>query len=798
MKTPAASVVLPDHGRQHPLSRLAIALLLFLITAAIYAPLYHAGFVNFDDPDYVTDNPHVTGGLTMGNVAWAFTHSHSNNWHPLTWISHMLDCEWWGLNAGGHHLTSLFFHGANTVLLFLVFSSMTGALWRSAFVAALFAWHPLHVESVAWIAERKDVLSTFFGLFTLWAYANYVSGIRCRVSGESQRANIQHPLPRRSEVEAGTSNLQRRMPETAGHASRITQHGEESTVRSPRSRVWYGCALGLFALGLMSKPMLVTLPFVLLLLDYWPLRRFELSTLNAQPSGGAKRSEDCSTLWRLVREKTPLFLMAAASGVATFVIQQNSGAVKSAETCSLPLRSANALVSYAAYIMKMIWPVKLAVFYPFPVFIPAWQIVSAGLFLIAVTFFAVKLRRSHPYLAVGWFWYLGTLVPVIGLVQVGSQAMADRYTYFPLIGLFLALTWGGWRILEKWRLARIGVVVAAVFLLALLLAGVAKQVRCWQDSIVLFEHALSVTRGNATTHYALGFALQKEGKNEEAIAGFTNALRHNPNFADAHYNLGNALRADGRITEAVAQYEETIRLRPDYAQAHNNLAVSLAEQNRFEEAILHYQKAVRISPDYVDARFNLGNLLFQQGRVDEAIVQYRALLRLKPHSAEVRNNFANLLTQNGQNEEAIILFKEALRIRPGFPEAHYNLANALCDQQGTDEAIGHYTEALRLRPGFVPALNHLAGIRAAHPLARYRDGAQAVALAGRAVELTARQDALALDALAMALAETGQFEQAVEMAQKACELAANQPQLAGMIAQRLELYAKGLPYRMGK
>ena len=500
---------LPSH---RPVPKILISLFLILTTLVLFWPLGNYEFINFDDGEYVYGNPQVKAGLTLKGMIWAFTTTQTGNWHPLTWLSHMVDCEFYGLSSGGHHLTNVLIHIASTLLLFLVLERMTRALWRSSLVAALFALHPLHVESVAWVAERKDVLSTFFWMLTLWTYVRY-----------AERPKLNR----------------------------------------------YLAVLLSFVLGLLSKAMLVTLPCVMLLLDYWPLERFQFGGPRGDGNRAGRKSmnrdDPRAFSHRFVLEKVPFFALSAVSSVVTFLAQQSVGAVRPLEWFPLGPRIANALVSYLSYIGKMIWPHPLAILYPYPGILSLWQVVGAGLVLVCVSVWAVRASRKHPYLGVGWLWYLGTLVPVIGLVQVGVQATADRYTYVPLIGLFIMIAWGVPDILAGWRYRKTVLAISAGVLLSILMPVTRLQIQKWHDPITIFTHTLKVTTRNYLIHNNLGVALADRGKNQEAMAHYTEALRINPNYAEAYNNLGNALARQGKKPEAIAYYKEALRIDPHYA-----------------------------------------------------------------------------------------------------------------------------------------------------------------------------------------------------------------------------------------
>ena len=636
---------------------LCICLFLALSTLAVYWPITRHEFVNYDDTDYVTANPYVQAGLTAKGLAWAWHSEVARNWHPVTMISHMLDCQIYGMRAGWHHLTSLLFHIANAALLFLLLWRMTGALWRSGFVAALFALHPLHVESVAWVAERKDVLSTFFFLLTLWAYVRYAEGGQRKAEGRS--------------------------PKTEG---RPKSQGRIPNHRSPISRDqfnYYWLALGFFALGLMSKPMLVTVPFVLLLVDFWPLQRLRLPALRgsrfkvqgsgfkvAAPTG--QPHPPAATFARLAWEKVPFLILSAASCVVTFRVQQSGGAVLDVGNLPVGARIANALMSYVRYLGKMVWPEGLATLYLRKAPWPSWEAGLAALAILAMSAAAIWLARRRPYVAAGWFWYLGTLIPVIGLVQVGMQTMADRYTYIPLIGIFIMMTWGGWELASRWRVPAIGLGIAMALVLAACMVLTRKQVACWHDSETLFRRMITAVEGNYM----------------------------------AHYNLGNLYSRQDKLPEAVRQYEAALSAEPNYAEAHNNLGAVLLRQGHFDEAVAHYSAAVRLKPEHL-YYFNLANALVDAGKPAEAVPNYQRSLRLSPNSSQTHHNLGLALQAQGQTEAAMVEFRAALRLQPDYESAEHNLANRLADAGKLDEAIAHYQAALRLDPSHAESYNGL-------------------------------------------------------------------------------------------
>ena len=553
----------------------------------------------------------VNRGVTLAGLAWAFTTFHAGNWHPLTWIAHMIDSQLFGMFAGGHLLVNGLIHAANTLLVFWFLLRTTHARWPSALVAALFALHPLHVESVAWASERKDTLSTFFGLLSLIAYVRY------------------------------------------------------AVAPSIRRYAWVAIML---ALGLLAKPMLVTWPFLMLLLDYWPLRRFDITS----------RREVATKVWPLVREKIPLFALVAASAVVTSIAQSHLGAVRTFTEFPIAPRLSNALVSYAKYLLFAFWPSDLAVFYPFPkAGLPGWQIIGAALLLIAITAFCLFQRRIRPYLIVGWLWFLGTLVPVIGLVQVGAQIMADRYFYIPSIGLFTALVFGLADIAERQRVAPwVSAAVASGILLALATFTNA-QIRRWTDSFALFQHALAVTPPNFTIETSLGVALGKSNRYDDAEAHFQKALKIRPDFYDALFNMGVIRFYQGRLPEAVEYYQAAIHSQPGAPEAHMQLGLVLWNQNRSEAACDEMRRASQLAPKDAMIRSDLGLALARLGRIPEAIDQFQEAVRLDPsNAAPAHANLGWALLESGKPRESIPEFEAALQLNPKLKAAANGLRQA--------------------------------------------------------------------------------------------------------------------------
>ena len=542
-----------------------ICLFLTLAILIVYGQAIHFDFNNYDDNLYVTENQQVQAGLTVRGLGWAFTTGHASNWHPLTWLSHMLDYELYGLNPMGHHWTNIQIHIANSILLFLLLNIMTGAIWRSGFVAALFALHPLHVESVAWVAERKDLLCAFFWMLSVWAYLRYII--------------------------------------------------KPTIVR-------YILLIILFICGLMSKPMIVTLPFTLLLIDFWPLSRLT-------SSAHKKPASYCQTFISLVREKIPLFALSAISSIITVIVQQHGKSIASLDFFPLSMRIANALISYLKYIEKMIWPVNLAVFYPYQKW-PTAEVVAAGSLLLFMTAFVIWASRRRPYLATGWLWYLGTLVPAIGLVQAGLQSMADRYTYIPLIGLFIIVVWGISDISSRWRKQNILLPLLSSIIVISLMICTYFQVHHWKNSITLFTHALNVTSDNYIALGNMGQVLDMQGQFDAAIPYYYKALEINPNYVDARNNIGVALARKGDVKNAINHYYRALQINPANAKAHNNLGAALSCQGNDKLSIYHYNEALRINSDYAGAYYNLGKIFANQGKTENAILHFQKALQKDP------------------------------------------------------------------------------------------------------------------------------------------------------------------------
>ncbi|HYA79178.1 MAG TPA: tetratricopeptide repeat protein, partial [Candidatus Nitrosopolaris sp.] len=643
-----------------------VCLGLAVVTFAAYVPVLRNDFINLDDPDYVTQNPFVQQGFSWDAAKWAFGAFHTCNWHPLTWLSHMLDCQLYGLDPAGHHLTSLAFHIANTLLLFLLLENLTARLWPGAFVALLFGLHPMHVESVAWVAERKDVLSGLFFMLTLLAYARYV----------------------------GLAKKQNRQCQSA-----------------------YALTLLLFALGLMAKPMLVTLPCLLCLLDFWPLKRISDFRF------------PISDLKRLVMEKIPFFVLTAVFCGITFIAQYQFS-VQPITEVPVEMRLAHTPVAYAWYVLKLFWPTNLSVFYPLRPSQPS-EVVGA-LFLIAIlTWLACRLRCDQPYFVVGWFWFLVMLLPVSGLIQVGNQAYADRYTYLPYIGLFIILAWGLPALFARWRYGKIFLSAGALLAAAVCFSLTFAQVRVWKDTPTLFGRALALDRDNQIAWCALGVEHVLGGNTDQAINCFRRATAIDAKYYMAWNNLGRALYDKGNFTEALSAYQMAMQCAPQFAQSRGA------------------------------AYFNLGNLYLAMGHSADAVTNLQKAVELIPNQPEIYQDLACAFARNHQPEQAAVQFQNAFRIQPGDVGAELALAGSLSDRGRPSEAINHYYLALALDPDSLSALNNLAWLLATAPEAALRDGHEAVRLAEHACQLTGYKEALLIGTLAAAYAEAGRYDDAV-------------------------------------
>jgi len=786
----------------------ALGFVLFALALSAYWEVRRCDFINLDDSIYVYENPYVRRGVTLEGLKWAFgaellfVSPYADYWIPLTQLSRMLDVELFGLNPAGHHLVNVLLHAVNVLLLFLVLTRWTRGLWRSAFVAALFAVHPMHVESVAWVTERKDVLSALFWMLALWAYARY------------------------------------------------------------REKPGVGRYLGVaacYVAGLMSKPMAMTLPCVLLLLDVWPLRRVRPESL-LEKRGWAE-------LRQPVVEKIPLFALMALALGATVAAAKSCGAVSFVGGPAPLQRLGNAAACYGAYLAKLVWPANLAVVYPYAGDAAWWEVGGAVLLLAAITVAGAMTVRERPWLVVGWLWFLGVLFPVSGVVQVGPQAIADRFVYIPFIGLYVMIVWTAAELAERrprWRRPLAAVGGAAV---AALLVATWGEVRYWRNSETLLRRATEVTEDNYLAHHNLGVALVEQGRPQEAVGHYRRSITIKSDFPDAYVNLGVALQRMGRLDEAMAQYRRGLMFQPDDPEAHMNLGVALTEKGRLQEATahfgkalaadpldaethfncanalrlagkvdeaaLHYRRAVAFEPGYAEAYINLGATLLAAGRAAEAVRELRQAVSVNPTAVEALVNLANALKMQGQLDEALQFYARALALRPGQPEVHnelgaafamkgawdraerhfaeacrqdpalvqarVNLARVLASQGKTQEAVRQYQQALGSRPDWPPPMVELAWLYAAHPDPGTRNPAAAVVLAEKLCGIAGDESPQALDLLAAAYAAAARFPDAVRTAERATALAAAAAAkpLADAIDQRLALYRQGKPFRSG-
>jgi tetratricopeptide (TPR) repeat protein len=789
---------------------LLLATLLAAATFIIFLPILNAEFIRLDDGFYVARNARVRAGLTWNGVSWALTSRFQASWHPLTWLSYMLDAQLFGLGPGGFHLTNLLLHIANVVLLFwflqttfernptlnLNLNPPSPIPWRSALVAALFALHPLHVEPVAWVACRKDVLSTFFFLLTLLAYSKYV----------------------RSKKEQSEEGREER-----GEDSRITH--APTLLRS------YALTLLFFTCGLMSKAMLVTVPCLLLLLDFWPLRRWiwEPDGRASPPAGNPAR------IWRslrsntpLLREKIPFFALSVAASVAATVAMQGEQA-----PVALPLgaRIGNGILSYGKYLAKTFWPVDLAVYYPHPSLrlvyalqgdpypISAWltwPVIVSLLLLLLISLWVLLHLERRPWLAVGWFWYVVALVPVSGLLQIGSHAMADRYTYIPLIGIFICVVWGVSEAAAKLRnlssaeyakyakndkvkyspvFCGLASAPACAVVIGLITCALVSrhQLTFWRTNSALFEHALAVTRDNAVAFYNIGRTCEEQGNPKLAMPLFRAALAADPGYFPASSDLGLLLEQHGHTLEALALYLKAVGYAPGAGELQNHLGTMLWNIGRKDEAIGHYVAAVRAAPDFADAHFNLGTCLAGLGQWPGAVSEFEAVVRLRPDDADAQTSLAQALQNSGEPAAAEARFRQVLLLAPANAEAHLHLAMLSIRRNDLDAALAEFQLAVKYRPDWPEALNGLAFLLATHPKAESRNGAEAVRLAERACAMTGTNQPRFWGTLDTAYAEAGRFSDAIRTAEKARDLAvaAEEKGMADAASARIELYRKG-------
>ena len=642
---------------ENRLTFVALSVGLAALTFAAYSSVRGHDFLQFDDAAYVTQNGAVRAGLTWAGVRWAFTTPWAGNWHPLTWLSHMADVQLFGMDPGWHHLSSLFVHMLTAILLLRMLWRATGLLWPSAFVAALFALHPLHVESVAWIAERKDVLSALFSVLTCSAYVTYV--------------------------------------------------------RRP-SAMRYGLVVLPLVLALLSKPMAVTLPLMLLLMDVWPLARWNRTS----------EAADSRSTWALIREKIPFLALAAASAVVTFVVQRKAGAVQSTDAFPIAMRLANVPVAYAKYLLLTIFPWHLAPLYPYPTSIVWWMVVLSIGLLVAISVGVYRARQTQPYLAMGWCWFLGTLVPVIGVVQVGSQPYADRYTYVPAIGLFIMAVWGA----RQLMLARPDWSRAIALAGAIVVAGFAvvtwRQAAVWKDSVTLWEHAVAVTRDNYRGQTNLGFALADVGQRTRAAAAYTEAIRINPQYPNAHNYYGALLAEMGEHDRAAAEFQTALTLRPRFAEAHNSLGLTRMAQNRVDDAIAEFDAALKIDPGFAPARNNLAIAYVNQQRYDLALPAFEEAVRQQPGSAEAQFNLASALANSGRKKESLPHFEAAAQQGGDPVKVHYTWGTTLMDMGDMPGATTQFMAALTVNPSYAPAVHDLG--RSLSLSGHLREGLQAL------------------------------------------------------------------------
>jgi len=679
------------------ISRPTLFFCVFLVFSsfAVYFQLWDYDFLHYDDEIYVTQNRHVLTGLTSEGISWAFGTTDAEFWHPFTWLSHMLVIELFGADPGWHHLTNLFLHILSSLLLFFFLKMATGNFWKSAVVAALFALHPLNVESVAWIAERKGVLCAFFWMLSLWSYARYV-----------KRPGI----------------------------------------------LRYLMVAIFFVLGFMAKAMIITLPFVLLLLDYWPLNRSKNQT-NSKTG-----------VMTLILEKVPLFVLSGILGFVTLLAQKGGGKLSTLEAYPIGLRLANAVISYVAYIGKTFWPFSLSIFYPIRDDINSWQVAGAAILLGTITIAVIVLRRKSPYLLVGWLWFIGVLLPVAQIIQVGIHSMADRYAYLPTIGLFIMFAWGIPDLLPSFQKKRflLGAIAGtAIFIFALTSWF---QTRYWKNSVVLFEHSAELVPNNFVAYNILGRAMEEAGETAEAIEQYRKCVALAPDYSDGHYNLANALTKEGNLNEAIEHYEYALKTNPNFLRAHMNLGNLMAKVGKESEALRHYTEALKIRKNYPYAHYNIGNILARQGKEKEAIKHYLAVIKEDPYYAEAYYNLGNSLVKQGNIAAGISYYRKSLELKPNFLEPHINLANIYSKKGEFSMAIEHYECAVRLDPKNASVHYYLGNL-----LSKRGETAKAISHYQKALELKPDFQEAHIN-MAAELQEIGKTEEAMNHYQEVLKI----------------------------
>jgi len=746
-----------------------ITIAILLATLALYLPSTQYGFIRFDDPLYVSENTHVQAGLTKAGALWAFSTTKGGSWHPITWLSYMATCQIFGAGPAPQRFFNILLHAASSALVFGLLRRLTGAPWRSALAAAVFALHPLHVESVVWIAERKDVLSTAFFLLSLLAYSKYATAKRASFGG------------------------------------------------TPKS--WYALVLLFLLLGLMSKPTLVTFPFVCLLLDFWPLSRMP----------DVPRRFRLGPYLPLLREKVPLFFLTFAFSLLVMWSQAREGAMKHPP---LSGRLSNAMVSYCRYLGKSLWPQDLCIYYPRPP--GSWGLataIAATIFLAAVCVLAVRGRKRFPFVFTGWFWFLGTLVPVIGLVQIGGQAMADRYMYLPMIGLAIVFAWGPGCLASSGLWAKSAATGCGLIVCGAWFLQSQAQIWLWRNPEVLFSHAAAVTKRNPVAHLNLALYYQALGHTNTAERFYRKTLAAMPNSVEAHNNLGRILADRGETKAALTQYEQALHLDPRASAVHHNLGLLLLSSHQTNEAAAQFSQAIALGPESSQPYANLGVIRAQQGRLQEAITLFRNAVKWDPSFAENNFNLALALRRSGHASEGAHYLYAAVRLRPNYGKAHYELGLLLADQKKVSEAEAHletavtqgvevqkaldhlaslaldsgntqkairaYRRLIEAAPNSMSALNDLAWLLATCRDAEYRNGAEAIMLAQRAVALSKADPEHALDTLAAAYAESGDFNRAIDVARAALTAARQRSNSTGVqnMEKRLRLYEAHEPYR---